>query len=221
MILARTAAKKVVRNIVIAYRLLIMILDKLFGVDVEAREGVIESRTSKVELLIIIQQGVIDIKHEEKFGYVAPALNKIFGKDRFSVIVVEIFDLDFESKLLGKIMSFHQKVSFLHVIDLFILLVIQRNLMRLASMVNMAKHFALQVNTPRQRLRLRDMRHTIHIIQHCPILVDRVQGAFHQLTPFQKEVDVVGKHLLPVAVALDLEHELAAGHPVCDLEGLV
>jgi hypothetical protein len=107
---------------------------------------VIKSWTSEVELLVIIQQGVIDIEHEEEFGYVASALNKIFGKDRFSIIIVKISNFNFESKLLGQIMSFHQKISFPHVIDLFIMLVIQRNLMRLPSVVDMTEHFALEVN---------------------------------------------------------------------------
>ena len=99
-----------------------------------------------MELLVIIQQGIIDIEHKEEFGYVASALNKIFGKDCFSIIVVKISDFNFKSKLLGQIMSFHQKVSLPHVIDLFILLVIQRNLMRLPSVVDMTEHFALEVD---------------------------------------------------------------------------
>lgn len=100
MILSRTSTEKVFRNIVIAYRLLILILDKLFWVNAQARERMIKSRTSEVELLVIIQQGIIDIEHEEEFGYEAFALNKIFGKDRFSIIIVKISDFNFESKLL-------------------------------------------------------------------------------------------------------------------------
>ena len=61
-------------------------------------------------------------------------------------------------------MSFHQKVSLPHVIDLFILLVVQRNLMRLPSVVYMTKHFALEVDIHWQSLCLGNVRYIIHIV---------------------------------------------------------
>ena len=221
LILARTASKEVFRDVSIADWLLILILNKLFGVDTQARKRLIESWTSKMELLIFIQQSVIDVEHKEEFGDVASALNKVLGQNSFSFIVVKVFDLHLKSELLGQILSFYQKVSLLHVVNLFILFVIQRDLMCLSSLVDMAEHLALEINVHIVCLGLRDVRHIVRIVQHCPVLIDGVKGALHQLSTFQQEVNVVREHLLAVAVALDLEHELAASHPVCDLESLV
>ena len=93
--------------------------------------------------------------------------------------------------------------------------------MRLPSVVYMTEHFALKVDPHGYSLRRGDVRDIVHIVQHSPILVDCVQGALHQLAALKEEVNVVSEYLLPVTIALDLEHELTACHPICNLECLV
>jgi hypothetical protein len=101
------------------------------------------------------------------------------------------------------------------------MLVIERDLMCLSSLVDMAKDLALEIDVHGLSLSLCDMRDAVHIVQHCPILVDCVQGTLHQLASFQKKVDVVSKYLLSMTVPLDLEHELPPCHPVSNLKSFV
>lgn len=56
--------------------------------------------------------------------------------------------------------------------------------MRLSAMIHMTEYFLLKVNIHGLSLGEGHVRNAVDMTQHLPVLVDGVQGAFHQLTSF-------------------------------------
>ena len=79
-------------------------------------------------VLVVVEKRIIDIEHEEQFTDKRLTLDEVFGKDGFSVIVMQVADLNFKAELLWQIVSFNQEVTLLQVVDLARVLVVDRDL---------------------------------------------------------------------------------------------
>ena len=70
-----------------------------------------------MELLIVLQENIVDVKNKEKFAHKSVPLDKMLCEHWFFVIVMERSYLYFEAKLFWQILSFNQEVSFSVIVD--------------------------------------------------------------------------------------------------------
>ena len=104
------------------------------------------------------------------------ALDQVFGENGLLLIEVEVLDLNFVPKLLRQILSFDDEVPFLEVIQLLSLLVVNRKLKEMPSVV--LENFGLVCAVALLSEWILNMR---HLIAHHSIAVHCLKRALHQL----------------------------------------
>lgn len=166
--------------------------------------------------LVVLQESVVDVEDKEQLRDVGLTLHQVFGQHCLTLIEVEVLDLNLESELLWQILSFDQEIPLFEIIDLAIKLVVERNMMHLPFPVHMIVDMTLKVNILSLCLSNRDVRDLNHVVRHHPIVVDGVEGAFHELASLQEIVDFVCEDSLAMGVPLNLEHELPPCHTISD-----